>query len=163
MACENLQEPLALSVFVDQSSPDIDKYFRKHMPGWQRETLTKILSIATFVFDGRSEEQQKQEGEKLKAERKRERKEREISLLDAAIAQNCSQRGRCQGFPHRGIRGRGQRGRGLPPSVSPYFNTPERFHCGNSGHIQRACPLRPVTSAVEVRNYGEKPPRPHSQ
>jgi len=47
------------------------------MPGWQGETLTKILSITTFVFDGRNEEQQKQEEAKLKAERKRERKEKE--------------------------------------------------------------------------------------
>jgi len=77
MTRENFQEPLAISVFVDQSAPDINKYFRKHMPGWQGETLTKILSIATFVFDGRSEEQQKQEEEKLKAERKREHKEKE--------------------------------------------------------------------------------------
>jgi len=47
--------------------------------------------------------------------------------------------------------------------VSPYFNTPECFYCGNLGHIQRACQLKPVTSAVEVRNYRERPPRPHSQ
>jgi len=132
------------------------------VPGWQGETLTKILSIATFVFDGRSEEQQKQEEEKLKAEKKRERKEREISLFTAAIAQIYSQRGRGQGFPGRGIRGRGQRGRSLPPPVSPYSNTPECFYCGNFGHLQRACPLRPVASAVKVRNYGERPPRPHS-
>jgi len=128
--------------------------------------LTKILSITTFVFDRRGEEQQKEEEEKLKAERKRERKEkeREIGLLAAAIAQNYSQRGQGgQRFHRRGIRGRGQRGRGLPPPVSPHFNTPECSYCGNLGHIQRACPMRPVTSAVEVRNYGERPPRPHSQ
>ncbi|KAM9590820.1 uncharacterized protein ACIBXB_005876 [Morphnus guianensis] len=70
MTHDNFQEPLAISVFVDQSAPDISKYFKKHMPGWQSETLAKILSIAAFVFDGRAEERQKQEEDKLKIERK---------------------------------------------------------------------------------------------
>jgi len=38
------------------------------------------------------------------------------------------------------------------PLFPPYFNTPEYFFSGNLGQIQSACPLRPVTSAAEVRN-----------
>jgi len=139
-----------------------------YFPNWN-DVRTLLLELfqpdEREEFEGRSEERQKQEEEKLKAERKREckEKEREIGLLAVAIAQNYNQRGRGRGFPRRGIRGRGQRGRGFPPPVSPYFNNPKCFYCGNLCHIQLACPLRPVTSAVEVRNYGERPPRPHSQ
>lgn len=70
MTEDNFQEPLPISLSVEQSALNINKYFKKHMPGWQGETLPKILSIATFVYDGRDEERQKREEEKQKEESK---------------------------------------------------------------------------------------------
>ncbi|KAF1499381.1 hypothetical protein FQV19_0015911, partial [Eudyptula minor] len=57
---------LMVSFFVDQSTPDIKKYFSKHMPGWQGKGLDEIVSIAAFVFNGRDERQLKQKKKKEK-------------------------------------------------------------------------------------------------
>ena len=60
---------LLVSLFVDQSTPNICKYFSKHAPGWQGKEIDEIVSIATFVFDGRDDKQEKlrkkQQEEKL--------------------------------------------------------------------------------------------------
>ena len=48
------------SFFADHSAPDIKKYFSKHIPGWQGRGLDEIVSIATFVFNGKDERQLKQ-------------------------------------------------------------------------------------------------------
>lgn len=128
MTEDNFQEPLAISIFVNQSAPDIRKHFQKHMPGWQVENLQKVLSVANFVYNGCTEEQQhklqlEREAERLRQEKEREverrryRRERQedMNLLAVAIAQGVSAtRGR--GYP-RGVRGvfraRFPRGRGV--------------------------------------------------
>ena len=162
---ENFQEPLAISVFVERCSPDINKYFKKHMPGWQGETLTKILSIAAFVFDGRDEEKQEREKERNKQERMQEQqeREREISLLAAAITQNYQSRGRGRGISRGTPRGRGRGGRApvLSSLNQSNPNTLECFCCGNIGHIQRERSLCPVSAARG--SNPPYPPRPRSQ
>ncbi|KAM9273914.1 acrosin-like [Cariama cristata] len=50
---------LMVPFFADQSAPGIKKYFCKHMPGRQGERLDEIVSIATFVFNGKDERQLK--------------------------------------------------------------------------------------------------------
>ncbi|KAF1471941.1 hypothetical protein FQV18_0011249, partial [Eudyptula minor novaehollandiae] len=50
----DLNDKLAVSVFVQQAAPDIHEYFVKHAPGWQGgKNPQKILSPAAYVYDGR--------------------------------------------------------------------------------------------------------------
>ncbi|KAF1396478.1 hypothetical protein FQV23_0003392, partial [Spheniscus humboldti] len=51
MPAQNFNNELVASVFVDQAAPDTWKYFKEHTPGWQGETLQKILSVAVFMFN----------------------------------------------------------------------------------------------------------------
>ena len=44
-----------VSFFVDQSAPEIKKYFSKPVQGWQGKGLDEIVSIATVVLNGRDE------------------------------------------------------------------------------------------------------------
>ena len=83
MTSENLNDTLAISVFVDQAAPNTQKYFKEHVPGWQGEILQKILSVAVYVYVGREERQMK---EKKKA------KEQEAGLLAVALARNLQAR-----------------------------------------------------------------------
>ena len=50
---------LLVSLFVDQSAPDIRKYFSRHAPGWQGKGRDEIASTVTFVFNGREDKQEK--------------------------------------------------------------------------------------------------------
>ena len=82
------------SVFVDQAAPDIQKYFKEHMAGWQRETLQKILTVEAFVFNRREEKHRTE-----LAKEKKQEKQQEACLLVAALAQSLQLRGRGRGFP----------------------------------------------------------------
>lgn len=86
MTAQNFNNELVASVFVDQASPDIWKYFKEHLPGWQRETLQKIPSVATFMFD----EWEKKHRPELAKEKKQQQ---EASLLVAAVVQGLQLRG----------------------------------------------------------------------
>lgn len=55
MTQQNFKEALANSVFVDQATPDIRKYFKDHVPGWQGGNLQKNLGVAVFAYDEREE------------------------------------------------------------------------------------------------------------
>uniref|UniRef100_A0A669QIP6 Core shell protein Gag P30 domain-containing protein n=1 Tax=Phasianus colchicus TaxID=9054 RepID=A0A669QIP6_PHACC len=91
MTEQTFQEPLAISVFVNQAAPDISKYFKKHMPGWQGENLQKILSVASFVYNGRDQEK------KIKLEKeKEEEKKRLEKQLERAVRGRGLIRGRRQ-------------------------------------------------------------------
>ena len=57
-----------VSFFVDQSAPEIKKYFSKHVQGWQGKGFNEIVSIATFVLNGRDERQLKQNKERTGTE-----------------------------------------------------------------------------------------------
>ena len=46
---------MVVSVFTQQAAPDIPKFFVKHAPGWEGGKLQTILSLAAYVYDGRSE------------------------------------------------------------------------------------------------------------
>ena len=151
MTEQTFQEPLAISVFVNQAAPDINKYFKKHMPGWQAEGLQKILSVATFVYNGRDQERQEKMQKEKDEERKRQEREREterkrerqekredMAFLAAAITQS-AQQNRWQNARGRGRGNRGRR-RGFPPQIGGEIVC---YWCGDFGHMQRECPLRP--------------------
>ena len=59
---------LMVSFFVDQSAPEMKKYFSKPVQGWQGKGLDEIVSIATFVLNGRDERQLKQKKERTGTE-----------------------------------------------------------------------------------------------
>lgn len=93
MTTQNFNNELVASVFVDQATPDIWKYFKEQMPEWQGETLQKILSVAVFLFDGWEEKHRPD----LTKEKKQE-KQQEARLLAAAVAQSLQLRGRGRRF-----------------------------------------------------------------
>lgn len=75
MITQNFNNELVARVFVDQVTPDIQKYFKEHMAGWQRGTLQKTPSFMVmfmcymFMFDGWEETHTE-----LNLQRKRNRK-----------------------------------------------------------------------------------------
>ena len=69
-------QSLLVSLFVNQSAPDICKYFSRHAPGWQGKGRDGIVSMATFVFKGR-------EGKQEKVRKKQQ--EETVSLLATAL------------------------------------------------------------------------------
>ena len=69
-------QALLVSLFVDQSTPDIQNQFSKHAPGWQGKGIDEIVSITTFVFNGRKDNK-----EKLR----NKQREGKVSLLAAAL------------------------------------------------------------------------------
>lgn len=46
---------IIVSLFVNQHTPDIQKDFSKYAPSWQGQGRDEIVSIATFVFNGRKD------------------------------------------------------------------------------------------------------------
>lgn len=90
MTAQNFNNELAASVFFDEAAPDIQKCFKEHVPGWQGETLQKILSVAVFMFDGQEEKHRAE-----LAKEKKQEKQQEASLL---VAQSLQLRGRGSGL-----------------------------------------------------------------
>lgn len=117
---------MIFSFFVDPSAPDIKKYFSKHVPGWLGKGLDEIVSIATFVFNGRDERLLKQ---------KRKEQEQKACLLVAALNSNPRLRGQgCRGFRGKG-RGRNFR------SSGPWGRGDCCNYCGQQGHWKLECPV----------------------
>lgn len=56
LCSQSFNDALRISVFVDQAAPDIQKYLKEHVSGWQGEKL-KMLIMAVFVLDGHREKQ----------------------------------------------------------------------------------------------------------
>lgn len=127
---------LAISIFVDEAAPNIQKYFKERMPGSLGENLQKILSVAVFVCDGLEE---RQKVEQI-TEKKKKTEVREANLLAAALARNLQMRG--QGW--RGGRsdswselrpGRRERETGRNAGRECYY-------CGNLGHLRWEYPYQ---------------------
>lgn len=94
MTTKNFNNELRASVFIDQAAPDRWKYLKENMPGWQGETLQKILSGVAFLFDGREENHRAE-----LAKEKKQAKQQGACLLVAALAQSLQLRGRGRVFP----------------------------------------------------------------
>ena len=60
MTQDDFNDKLPVSVFSQQAAPDIHKHFVKHTPVWQGGNLQMILSLAAYVYDGRSETEKKE-------------------------------------------------------------------------------------------------------
>lgn len=88
--------PLMVSTFVEQSAPDIKKYFSKHVPDWPGKTMEEIVHLAVFVYNNREEE---------RAKNKKLQKKEQVSLLAAAL---CEGIGASQG--RGGAEGEGEGG-----------------------------------------------------
>lgn len=50
---------IIVSLFVNQPTPDIQKDFSKHAPARQGQGRDEIVSVATFVFNGRKDHKEK--------------------------------------------------------------------------------------------------------
>lgn len=50
---------IIVSLFVNKPTPDIQKDFSKHAPAWQGQGRDEIVSIVTFVFNGRKDHKEK--------------------------------------------------------------------------------------------------------
>ncbi|XP_073183346.1 sesquipedalian-2 isoform X2 [Lepidochelys kempii] len=120
---------MMVSYFVDQAVLDIKKYFTKHVPDWPGKPLSKVVLLATFVFNGRDEE---------KAKEKRKQKKGEVSMLVAALQVPLGNQ-HWQGHGNTRGRGRGTgRGGGWGGTRNGNCN-----YCKQPGHWKRECPLLP--------------------
>ena len=126
---------LVVSLFVDQSAPDIREYFLRHQPGWQGNTLAQILTIAQHVFAGREERSRKQADKK---------KKEDLQMLAAMFVPGGRGRGGGRGRRGRGGRtgrggGRGGGSGGLDSNVCKQQGS--CFKCGSLDHWKNECPM----------------------